>query len=117
MQTDQGNERLAEIGDELYGHFDELAEQMAESRDNERWAMNEKTRKGIADAGSLVVEMRRLELLTPYMRSKFVADGVRSKTTSKGRKRLWLQVYSSFQIFPIVSNFCHVSARMVVEWS
>ncbi len=33
-------------------------------------ARNEKTRTGIADAGFLVVEMRRLELLTPYMRSK-----------------------------------------------
>ncbi len=63
-------------------------------------ARNEKTRTGIADAGFLVVEMRRLELLTPYMRRMFVANGVRSKTTSKGLKKAVVTGIFEFPDFP-----------------
>ncbi len=44
-------------------------------------ARNEKTRTGIADAGFLVVEMRRLELLTPYMRRINRSQAISPKMT------------------------------------
>jgi hypothetical protein len=45
-----------------------------------------KTRKPLQATGDLV-EMRRLELLTPYMRSKDVAEDNSEKKTRKSRKR------------------------------
>jgi integrase len=70
LESPEAQRGIARLGDRLYGSTLKLVGELVVSPSSETLPPKQKAHRSLKNGGPDVVEMRRLELLTPYMRSK-----------------------------------------------